>query len=306
MPQPQHVGAARSLGVDRRPQMLHRRPDQAITQPAAGRGGGGLGDDPERAARDPFDQLERDVAGESVHHDDVGDTLEDLRPLDVADEVEPGTARPRELLVSRDEFRRALAGLLAVGQQRHPRGLDPEHRLGEGRAHVGELHQMFGTAGHVGADVEQQDRRAAGVGQRQRQRRPVHATIPPEVEQRGRQRRPGRAAGHECLGAAFGYRPSRLDDRRLGRCSHGVRGLGLLGDRDGSVHDLDPGGHGADLARRAEQHHPDALLGRPSSARRDLARAEVGSARVDGDCDHAGRPQAIRSSRSGTMTSRPL
>ena len=55
-----------------------------------------------------------------------------------------------------------------------------------------------------------------------------------------------------------------------------------------------------------EQQDPDALRGRASSARRDLARAEVGPARIDGDGDHAGRPQAIRSSRSGTMTSRPL
>ena len=80
---------------------------------------------------------------------------------------------------------------------------------------------------------------AAGVRQRQRERRPVDAAVAPEVEQRGRERRAGRAAGHERLRAAVGDRAGRLDDRRLRRRAHRVRGVGLLGDRDRGVDDLD-------------------------------------------------------------------
>ena len=86
------------------------------------------------------------------------------------------------------EVGRALGGLLAVGEQRHPRSIEVEHRLCEGRAHVRELHQMLGPAAHVRADVEQQQRPDTGARKRQRKSGAIDAAVALEVEQAGSQR----------------------------------------------------------------------------------------------------------------------
>ena len=67
-----------------------------------------------------------------------------MRALDVADEVQAGAAVAAEALMDLLELRRALGGLLAVGEQRNAWGLDAQHRLGEGGAHVGELTRCSG------------------------------------------------------------------------------------------------------------------------------------------------------------------
>ena len=149
-----------------------------------------------------------------------------------------------------------------------------------------ELHEVLGTAGDVRADVQQHHRGSAGDRHRQRQRGPVDATVAAQVEQPGGQSRAGRASRHERLRAALCDRTRSLHDRRLGRRSHRIGGIGGLGDRDGSVDHLDTVGRRADLGGGTEQEHVDALGSRHRRARGDLARTQIGPARIHGDGDH--------------------
>ena len=185
-----------------------------------------------------------------------------------------------------EQVRRALGRLLAVGQQRHARVVDAHRRLRERRAHVRELDQVLGPAAGVGADVEQQHRRGARDRHRQRQRGPVDAAVASHVEQAGGERRAGRPAGHERLRAAFGDRPGGLDDRGVRGRADRERGVGGLRDRDRRVDELDPVGSRADLGGGPEQEHLDPLSGRQRCSRGDLARSEIGPARIHGDGDH--------------------
>ena len=58
-------------------------------------------------------------------------------------------------------------------------------------------------------------------------------------EQRGGQRRAGRAAGDERVGPPLGDRLDGAHDRRVGRAADGARRIRVLGDRDRRVDDLD-------------------------------------------------------------------
>ena len=86
-------------------------------------------------------------------------SAEQVAALDVAAKVD---ARPRRRARRARRRPRAVPffGLLADREQRHPRALDAEHRAAEGGAQVGELDQVAGAHLGVGADVEQQRRRA--------------------------------------------------------------------------------------------------------------------------------------------------
>ena len=63
---------------------------------------------------------------------------------------------PVEPLARLQHHRRPLAALLAHRQQAHPRARNAVDRLHEGRAHVGELHQVLGPGLDAGAGVQEQ------------------------------------------------------------------------------------------------------------------------------------------------------
>ena len=138
----------------------------------------------------------------------------------------------------------------------------------------------------VGADIEQQDRPLARIGQRQGQGRTVDAAVTAQMKQPSGQRRSGRSPGHEGLRTTVRHRAGRLDDRGLGRGADRVGRIGLLGDRDRGVDHLDAGRHGSDLVSRAEEQNPDPVGGRARSARRYFPGAEIRPAGVHGDGHH--------------------
>ena len=76
----------------------------------------------------------------------------------------PGAGGPGELLVDLDQLGVPLAGSSPFESSATRGRRDPDHRLGERRAHVRELDQVLGPAGDVRADVEQQHRAAPGIG----------------------------------------------------------------------------------------------------------------------------------------------
>ena len=91
----------------------------------------------------------------------------------------------------------------------------PEHRLAEGRAEVGELDQVLGADLGVGADVEEEHRRAAVARQREPGPRARDGGRPEPLqrEQRRGHRRAGGAGADQGAGAALGDVGRRPHDR---------------------------------------------------------------------------------------------
>src|SRR5690606_28373538 len=96
-------------------------------------------------------RLEHDIADEAVADDHVDRALEDVVAFDIAAEVQRAAAqqlgRLFDDLVALDDFfadvQQTDGGIVAVVD-----------RLGQGRAHDGELQQVFGGAVDIGAQVE--------------------------------------------------------------------------------------------------------------------------------------------------------
>jgi hypothetical protein len=168
---------------------------------------------------------------------------------------------------------------------------------------VGELHEVLGPHGDVGAGVEQQERRAGHRhqhGERRRwiprarliSKRPAASAAPVEPPETSASARPSATARTAWTIEASGSpRTARTGPR--------------LGDRDRRVDDLDALGR-LDLAGRAEQQHAHAVLRAASGAARDLGGTEIGPVRVDRDGDRAGERASGRGrGRAVATTSRP-
>jgi hypothetical protein len=143
--------------------------------------------------------LERDVAGEAVGDDHVGRRADEVAAFDVAPALHLAEQRVRGLAQ-----RVALAGLLAVGEQRDrglldaeadPCVLAPEHRP---------LDQPLGLRVDGGAAVDEQ-LRAVGAEQweRHRDRGAVDAPDAAEAEERGGHGGAGVARADERAGPAL-------------------------------------------------------------------------------------------------------
>ena len=177
-------------------------------------------------------------------------------------------------------------GLLAVGQQAHPRALDAEHGAREGGAHECELLEVLAARLGVGADIEQRHGPGGrGPRNRQRQRGPVDAAGPLDVEQARRQRSAGPASAHERLRPVLADGSGRLHDRSLRTLAGGAGRVGALGDRHRRVHHVDHAGgclgEGIEqLVGRSEQEHARAARGGERCPGSDLARTEVGAVAV--------------------------
>ena len=144
----------------------------------------------------------------------------------------------------------------------------PADGLHERRPHVRELDQVLRADLDVGARVEQQER-LAGDRDDDRQRGPVHAAGALEGEQRGGERRAGRAAADQRVGLARRDRGDRAHDRRLGRAPDRARRVGVLGDRDRRVDDRHALGRPAPIAAAG----PNRTTRTPPAAARAAPRA---------------------------------
>jgi hypothetical protein len=294
--------AALLLRVELIAERLQRRPQQGAADDRPRARLRRRADGSQQRVHRALHRLQRDVAGEAVADDHVGGAGPEREALDVADEVE--VARGGELGVGGHDVARAARRLLAVGEQRHTRALEPVDRLHEGGAHMRELDEVLGPHLDVGADVEQQERRLGGR-HHDRQRRTVDAPRAPDLEEAGGQHRAGRAAGDERVRPTRRDRPDGLDDRGLRRGTDGTGGVGGLGDRHRGVDDLDAGRRVAEPRRRAEQQDVDAALGREGRAARHFAGPEIGSVRVQRDGDPVGHDPGASSGRARDRGRRP-
>ena len=162
---------------------------------------------PATALRGSLHRLQRDVAGEAVGDDRRRRRVaEQVAALDVAAEVD---RRPR----SRERRRGPRPPRASPSSPpRRPRAARPagarrRARRGEGGAEVGELDQVAGRGLGVGADVEQQRRRAVASRDRQLDARAPaggRRCSAPQREQRRGHRRPGRPGADQRLRAALG------------------------------------------------------------------------------------------------------
>jgi hypothetical protein len=286
--QPEEDRAPLTLGVHAVADAAQRRADEQAAGARPHGGGRRVAHGAHHRRRRALHDLDGDVPREAVRDDDVRFARGDPEALDVPRELQ-GTLRRgrREQLVGREQPGRPLRRLLAVGEQRDPGPRDPEHELGVGRAHVGELHEVLRADLDVRPHVEHEERMARR-GDRHRERGAVHARGALDPEQARGERGARGAAGHEGVGAAVGDGLHGRDHGGLGMGAHGARGIGGLRDRERGVDELDARVR-FDSHDRPEQQDLHAVLAdRERGAARHLGRAEIGPAGVDGDRDRLG------------------
>src|SRR6185437_10442827 len=136
-----------------------------------------FGDLPRRS----FRRLERNVAAETLGHDDIRGAAADAVALDEADVVELRKVHGAQQL-------RGLANLLAAldfldpdVEQAYRGPIEVEQDARHGAAHHGQRHQMMRVAANGGAEVEH-DRIAADRGPDRRDGRTVDAGQHVQVE----------------------------------------------------------------------------------------------------------------------------
>ena len=225
--------------------------------------------------------------------------------------------------VGADHRRRALAGLGAVGQQRHPRPAVLRHQLGVGRAHHGEPDQVLGGGVDRRADVEDQRERvvllaAPQLGRVDRgERGPPHALEQGPAPGARQHARAGVAGRDQRIALAARDQVGRDRDRGLGLGGERLGGLLVHLDERRGVVDPDAGAivphtgqQAPELGRVADQDD----LGRGQRQRglggtvHDLLGSVITSHGVDDDAMHAGilpQPRTVRSRPGGPGRSRP-
>jgi outer membrane receptor protein involved in Fe transport len=191
------------------------------------------------SARFALGELEDDVSDEPVADHDVDDALEQVAPLDVADEVDQRLVAHQLARLLDD--RRALGAFLADRQQPDPRVGHAADRAGVGAGHDRVLLEVAGLGGDVGPDVadhhravegrdDDGDARAAHAGQR------AHAQLG------GGDAGAGVAGGNDHVGLALGGELHHDADRavrlRADRLDRGVVHRDHLGGVDDLVQRL--------------------------------------------------------------------
>ena len=180
---------------------------------------------------------------------DVGLARADREALDVADEVERRAAARRAPRGRPTTSSRALASAPRRWTAARRAGARPRARPRERRAHERELDEVLGPHLDVGADVEQQERRA-GDRHGDRERRAVDAAGALDVEQR-RRRAPRRSSRRR---RARRPRPSATARAACTIEASGVErtaraGSAALAIETGASTTSTPSAHGAELAR---------------------------------------------------------
>ena len=200
--------------------------------------------------------------------------------LDVADEVQP--LRGRQARVDVEHELRAARRLLADRQQRDARASTPCTTL----ASAAPMNANWTRCSARTSVFAPTSTSVTGIA-RDRDLRGERGAQDPavalDVEQPGGERGAGRAGGDERVGVAGGHGPGGAHDRGLRVRAGGGGGVGLLGDRQRRVDDLDARAGVAHLGGGAEQQHAHALAGGEVGALGHLRGTEVGAVGVDGD-----------------------
>jgi hypothetical protein len=265
--------------------------------------------------RDPFEELGHDVAEQPLADDDVGLAARELVTFDVADEVH--AREPHQTLVSGGENLASPRRLRTHVQQSDPRGRGLRDPLRIGRAHHGELDEIFGLAADGRADVEKQrqrvlPRRLRAAGEDGGERRAADPRQRPEAF------RTGEHAGRGVARADHRVRPAGGDERGADQ----ERAVLLLPERLARLlrhPDRAPGVDDREPLRavgKAFEDRPhtvpipdqlaiDVRLPRDlGDAAHDLLRAQLSPHRVDCDRRHRGRLFSRRprpTSRTGSV-----
>ena len=173
----------------------------------------------------------------------------------------------------------ALLRLLADREQPHL-GVRPlEDLLGEDRAHVRELHEVLGPRVGVRPGVDQH-RRPVARREHDRDRRPVDALQPPDLEQPRREHRAGVPGRDDGVGTPLADGAVRHDERALRLRTDGLGGLLVHRDPLGRLDELETAGV---EPGRAEEDRLDRVAPRLEGACDDLLRGAVAPHRVDRD-----------------------
>jgi hypothetical protein len=177
---------------------VENRLGQGVAELAAGTRRHLLPQHPQQHLAERLGALQHGVADEAVANDHVHFAIENVPPLDVADEVEAGRLEHPEDLAGE---LRPLPLFLADRQYADARLRHAKHRLGVEVPHDGELAQMNGLAVDVGSHVEEHGA-APGVGQHGGEGRPVHPCHRADHHLGRHHRGTGVAGGDHGLGAA--------------------------------------------------------------------------------------------------------
>src|SRR6202140_596757 len=208
--------------------------------------------------------LDQDVAAEAVRDDDIGLAFEDVLAFDVADEIDPFELA--EQWFGRLHQLVALAGLLAVAEQRHPRRLDTHQPVGVDAPHQRVLGEMLGLGVGVGANVQQKavlSRRGRNDGA---DRGAIDAGNPVKSKERGGHHRAAVPCADEAAGPSVLDHRAGPDNRRVLLSSDCLRRMLVHADHLGRILDLRPL-PGADAARAASTFSltPTKITSTPSS-----------------------------------------
>ena len=262
-------------------------PHQQVGQAPAQRARELVAPQVEDVGRQALEELDHDVAEHGVADDDVGHVGGQVLALDVALEMEVGRV---EQLGGALDAGVALALLLADRQERDARLGDPQHALGEDRAHPRVLDEVLGRRIGVGADVEE-DHRALRGDHLDGERRAIDAGQPAEAQDRGGHPGAGVTGGHDRVGLAVLDQVDRDEDRRVLLLAQRQRRMLVHADDLGRMDDRDVRGKrpgdAADCRLVADQDHPVGGIcpGVVEGPEDDLGGAVIAAHRVDRDAD---------------------
>src|ERR1700694_4323358 len=228
----------------------------------------------------PFRRLDQDVAAEAVCDHDVGLSFEDVLAFDVADEIDP-LSRAKQGFAGLNELV-ALAGLLAIAEQRHPWRLERHQLLGIDAPHQRVLDEVLRLGIRVGADIEEEAVFSAGGRDDGADRRPVDAGDTVWAEEPPRHHRPAVSSADEAASPPVLDHRAGPDNRRVLLRSNRLHRMLVHADHLGRILDLGPlpgsrrGERGIHLLLDADEDHFDAQLAMSlAAARHYLLRGEI-------------------------------
>ena len=248
--------------------------------------------------RHPLHRLDRDVPDEPVADEDVGFPREEVPPLDVPDEIQPG---PPEQIAGVPREVGPLGRLLADADDADARPGDPENHPGVRLAHVPELQKVGGLRLDVRARVHE-DHRTMGRGDGRRDRRTVHPVDLLEDQEPPRHHRARVSRADERGRLPVGDQPQPDADRRIAFLPESDGGDIAHLDDLGGVQHLDVGAGNVYLAKLradplllADQDQGESVgTGRLDRTAHDLARGEVSPHGIHGDFHRMGGGVSLR------------
>src|ERR1700694_3382900 len=232
--------------------------------------------------------LDQDVAAEAVGDHDIGLASEDVLAFDVADEID-AFERAEQRFARLDQLV-ALAGLLAIAEQRHPWRFETHQLLGVDTPHQRVLDEVLRLCIGVGTDVQQ----IAVLPRRRRDDRadrpPIDAGHPVKPEKRRAHHRTAVPCADEAADPSVLDHRAGPDNRRVLLSSDRLRRMLIHRDHLGRILDLCPlpgarcGEGGINLVLDADEDHLNPELAvRLHAARHHLVGSEITTHRIERD-----------------------